>query len=81
MPEKEMELNEVRAMVYVPEDAVECIMSCKVFVDGELYTAEKKLTMRDRREAIRKAEDGYIDEDDVFTLTDKGREWFEHHGQ
>lgn len=70
-------LFEHRAMVYLPENCVEAEIRCKVFQDGELLNVSKKMTMSDLRNAFQKADDGYIDDDDVFTLTDKGREYLE----
>lgn len=75
--EKEVVLNEHRAMVYLPEDAVEVRFEAKVYHDGELITAQKILTMGDLREAFRKADEGYIDDDDVFVITEKGKKWLE----
>lgn len=75
--EKEVVLNENRAMVYLPEDAVEVRFEAKVYHDGELITAQKILTMGDLREAFRKADEGYIDDDDVFVVTEKGKKWLE----
>lgn len=31
--------------------------------------------MKEIQEAVRKADEGYIDEDDVFTITEKGRDY------
>lgn len=75
--EKEFMLNEHRAMIYLPEDAVEVRVEAKVYHDGELITAQKILTMGDLREAFRKADEGYIDDDDRFVLTEKGEKWLE----
>ena len=33
--------------------------------------------MHELQEAIRKADEGYIDEDDRFALADEGRAWLE----
>lgn len=75
--EKEFMLNEHRAMIYLPEDAVEVRVEAKVYHDGELITAQQILTMGDLREAFRKADEGYIDDDDRFVLTEKGEKWLE----
>lgn len=72
-----VELTSVRAMIYVPENAVECELTFTVYQDGELSKVTQTMDMKELREAIRKAEEGYIDEDDVFTLTDKGRQWLD----
>ena len=75
--EKEVMLNEHRAMICLPEDAVEVRFEAKVYHDGELITVQKILTMGDLREAFRKADEGYIDDDDVFVVTEKGKMWLE----
>ena len=76
---KTVELDEHRAMIYLPENAVEVKVSAKVYHEGELIDASKKMTLEDIREAFRKADDGYIDDDDVFYLTDKGKALLEEH--
>lgn len=76
--EKEtIELSEHRAMVCFPEDAVEVKVDCKVFHNGELINVSKVLSMADIRTAFKKADDGYIDDDDRFVLTDKGKAYLE----
>lgn len=69
---QEVELLEHRAMVYLPEDSVEVLIDATIYEDGEVHHVSKKMTMADIRDAFRKADDGYIDDDDRFTLTDKG---------
>lgn len=70
---KEIELEQDRAIVYIPHNALDCKLVCKVYLDGEIQTVECMMDMDEVREAVRKAAEGYIDEDDVFTLTEKGR--------
>jgi len=77
---KEVEIMEHRAMLCLPENAVEVEINAKVFENGELMNVSKKLSMQDLREAFRKADDGYIDDDDVFVLTEKGKAYCEEHG-
>lgn len=74
---EEVMLNECRAMICLPEDSVELRVEAKVYHDGELITVQKILTMGDLREAFRKADEGYIDDDDVFVITEKGKKWLE----
>ena len=73
----EVMLDQHRAMVELPENAVEVEMKCKVYHDGELISVSKVMDLSGLREAFRKADDGYIDEDDRLVITDKGREWLE----
>lgn len=74
-----VELDEHRAMIYLPENAVEVKVNAKVYHEGEIIDASKKMTLEDIREAFRKADDGYIDDDDVFYLTDKGKALLEEY--
>ena len=76
--EKEMiELNEHRAIIGLPEEAVEVTVNAKIFHDGALMEVSMSYDMSQIREMFRKADDGYIDDDDVFTITEKGRAWLE----
>ena len=75
--DNEIELKEHRAMIYLPENAVEATMIIKVFHDGELIEVKRVLGISDLRIAFQKADEGYIDDDDRFEITDKGREWLE----
>jgi len=72
MEQEYIELINHRAMIEIPENAVEVRMIVKVYVDGEIETVSSTLNQEMIREAFRKADDGYIDEDDRFVLTDKG---------
>ena len=78
MEEKMIKVEEERAMVYIPRDAIEIEISAKLYLGGDSFKDVKKtMNMHEIREAIRKAEEGYIDEDDVFELTDKGRAYLD----
>jgi len=82
VPEEDLiELINHRAMVELPEDSVEVELCAKVYHDGELINVSKKLSINDLREAFRKADDGYIDDDDRFVLTEKGIQWLEEQEQ
>lgn len=69
---KTVELSEHRAMIYLPEDACEITIDARVFHEGELIHVSKVMNMQEIREAYRKADDGYIDDDDQFVITEKG---------
>ena len=71
---EEIELEQDRAMLYVPHNALEVELNFKIYLNGAIKTVVSKLDQDEIREAVRKAEEGYIDEDDRFYLTDKGRE-------
>ena len=76
-----VELLEHRAMVTLPEDAVEAEFNVKVFHEGELISVKKTMNMSELREAFKKADDGYIDDDDRFVLTDKGMAYLDEISQ
>lgn len=69
---KYIELCEVRSMIYVPQNAVEIKMNCQVYQDGELKSVVKTLNLQEIQKAIADAEKNYIEDDDVFYLTEKG---------
>ena len=77
MEPNEVELMEHRAVVDVPEDSVELEIVAKVYHDGEIINVSKKYSMPEIRKIFRKADEGYIDDDDRFYITDKGREFLE----
>lgn len=72
MVNKDMELLEVRSMLYIPEKAVEITLTAKVYNNGELINVSKTLDLQEIRRAIADAEKNYIEDDDVFYLTEKG---------
>ena len=72
-PEEDVvELTEHRAIIGLPEDSVSVEIRATVYKDNELVNVTKVLSMSDLRTAFRKADEGYIDDDDTFVLTDKG---------
>ena len=73
----EIELENHRAMIELPENAVEVELRCTVFNNGKLIDVSRVLGFGDIRNAFRKADDGYIDEEDKFVLTEKGRAYVE----
>lgn len=68
----EIELREHRAMVYLPENAVDINILATVYEDGNIHEVSRRMGMEEIRDAFRKADDGYIDDDDTFIITDKG---------
>lgn len=80
--ENEISLLEHRAILFgFPEHAVEIEIRAKVFENGELLNVTRKMDMDEIREAFRKADDGYMDDDDTFVITDKGIAFLEEHNQ
>ena len=72
-----VELMNHRAMVELPENAVEITVNAKVYHDGRLISVGKTMDMEEIRTAFRKADDGYIDDEDTFVITEKGKAWLD----
>lgn len=75
-PHVELGEDESVAIAYLPSDCVFASIECRC-VDREsglLVTVKKTLTLREIRRAFEIADRFYIDEDDTFTLTEKGKE-------
>lgn len=75
--EEYIELTETRAMIYIPENSVEITLTAKVYENGAITECSKKLDMVDCIKAIEDAEKYYMEDDDIFELTDKGRAYLE----
>ena len=75
----EVELEERRAIIYLPENSVEATFLLKVYDSekGDLIEVKKTLGLSDLRRAFEDAEYNYIEDDDKFVLTEKGREYAE----
>ena len=76
---EEIALLNHRAMIEIPENTVALVLNAKVFHNGELIDVERVFSLAEIREMFRKADDGYIDDDDRFMITDKGLAWLEEH--
>ena len=72
-----VELMNHRAMVELPENAVEITVKAKVYHGGKLISVGKTMDMEEIRTAFRKADDGYIDDEDTFVITEKGKAWLD----
>lgn len=75
----EIELTNAHAVIDIPENSIEVEIRCKVYHDGEIMYVSRMMSMNDVREAINKGED-FIDDNDVFTLTEKGQAYLDHSG-
>lgn len=75
---QEIEIDQDRAMLYIPHNALEGTLEFKIYLNGEIRTVHTTLNQDELNEAVRKADEGYIDEDDRFVLTDEGREHLEY---
>lgn len=76
-----IELQNHRAMIELPENTVSLTLTAKVYHEGELVTVGKDYSISEIREMFRKADDGYIDDDDRFVLTDRGKAFLEEIGK
>ena len=67
------------ALLYLPENAVFAHFECRCIdtKNGGHVKVDRSLGMIGIRKAFSYADDDYIDEDDTFVITDKGREWLE----
>jgi len=77
MEQEYIELTNHRAMIEIPENSVEVKMKIKVYVDGEIKTVSATLDQEMIREVFRKADDGYVDENDRFMITEQGLKYME----
>ena len=74
----QVEVASDRAMIYIPHNSIEVEINAKVYNGGNtVKMLSRTMDMDEIKEAVRKAEEGYIDEDDMFELTDKGREYLD----
>ena len=78
---KEIEIAQDRAMLYIPHNALEGKLEFKIYLDDKIQTVYTILDQDELREAVRKADEGYIDEEDCFVLTDKGRKYLNKHSE
>jgi len=76
---KEIELTEKRAMVYLPENSVEISVACKVYENGELVEVQKVLKLSEIQASFMDAEENYIGPDDKFQITEEGLKWLDEH--
>lgn len=76
MNEKEIELEEERAIIWLPGAALHVKLVVDVYVDGAIEKVSRELNFEEIRKAFRDAED-YIGDEDTFVITEKGREYFE----
>lgn len=79
--EKTVTLGEVRAMFMIPENTCEVELECSVFADGGIIRVSKKLNMKDVQQAVADAEKNYMEDDDMFEITDKGLRYLEEQGR
>lgn len=79
--EEVVTLDNVWAIVEIPETCVELTLQCKVMMNGELQTVVRTMDMKAVREAMDEyefaEECGYIPPNAVFALTEEGKRYAE----
>ena len=82
MEEKEKEYVEVmehRALIYLPENAVAVTMMCEIYDEEkkEIVKCSKTMSISEIRDAFTRADEGYVDDDDVYVLTEEGQKAYD----
>lgn len=73
----EIELPSKFAVIELPNSTVEATIMITAYHNGELVEGQMKMDMQAVQTAFHKADEGYIDEDMQFTLTEEGRRYCE----
>lgn len=74
---REIELENDWAVIALPVESVEVNIEVKVFHDSELITVVNKMYLPDIRDAFKRGDDGYTDDDEMFVLTESGKAYLE----
>ena len=61
----------------IPTATLEVTITAKVWHEGEVISVTRTMSFDEVKKAFKEAEDGYIPEDAVFALTEKGRKELE----
>ena len=69
-----IELTEKRAMLFLPKDAIELNMKVTIYRDGTIENVTRTITNTEIQKAFIDAEENYIEPDDEFCITDKGKD-------
>lgn len=72
-----IELMNHRAMIEIPENSVEVILHIKVYDSGEIKEVAAILDQEMIRDAFQKADNYYLEDDDMFVITDAGLKYLE----
>lgn len=68
-----IELQNHRAMIELPENTVALTLTAKVYHEGELVTVGKEYSISEIRAMFDKADKNYVEDDDLYTLTEEGK--------
>lgn len=72
-----VEIQENRAMIYLPKEAIEININAVLYKNGELLKVQKILNNDDIHKAFDDADKNYIEDTDMFELTELGKRMFE----
>lgn len=72
---RELVLDSKFAVIDLPINTIEAKITLKVYENGEMVTVERVLDLQEVLLAFKKADDGYIDEEDKFVVTDLGKQY------
>ena len=70
-------LEEKAAVLFLPAESVEILITAQVYHRGRLQEVSRKLSMDEVQKAFNEAEEGYLPEDSTFTLTEAGKKYLE----
>lgn len=73
--EKEIELTEKPAVIYLPENAIELYIEVKIYENGELQKVHRTVSMKELCDAFKDADENYFDPDATYHITEKGKEY------
>ena len=70
--ERVVDLETRRAIIELPTNAVEVEITAKIYKDGRITEVKQRMDMDDIHMVCKMADEGYIDDDDKFSLTELG---------
>lgn len=72
---EEISLNLKRAMLEIPENAIDAVFTFKIYISGEIKEVKTTMNMSEIRAAIEDAKVNYFAPDDIFVLTEEGKRY------
>lgn len=72
---EEINLNLKRAMLEIPENAIDAVFTFKIYISGEIKEVKTTMNMSEIRAAIEDAKENYCAPDDIFVLTEEGKRY------
>lgn len=66
-----------RAMIYLPKNSVKITITAIIYENDELVSVSCDLDLSEIRKAFADAEENYIEDEDIFVLTEKGKRSFD----